>query len=238
MSARIFDLVRRDADVRQLVDGKLTTSSPHRPIPHDPLVHGRYIIDGPALDLRRTPSQTPLQARRSGANISLPCDPAWFEFVSRTGNTRLAAVARSKSGRDVAREATARGEALRRFLTNTPALNPRGLSTITFDVYASPTVSASSAAIECAWSILVILDPDDVYLGSRLYPNAGWSDDGGDVPPDNESHMLGEVTAAVVYALWLMGNGLADFKPVLGGPGGLDAVEVTEAVVITERRRP
>lgn len=230
---RIFDLVRTEVSVQRLVNGKLTTHSPRHPIPHDPLVHGRYIIDGPALDLRRIPSQTPAEARSDGANLSLPCDPAWFEFVSRTGNTRLAAVCSSKTGRDVAREASPRGEALLRHLRNSPGVvDLRGLNTITIDVFAAPT--GSDNAVEADWAALVILDAADTLRAVRMFPKSGWSDAGGDQPARTEANMIGEVTAAVVYTMWLMGNGRADYTPITPGPGGLGAVEITETVVARE----
>lgn len=227
---RIFDLVRREALVEHIVDDKASKHSGHR-IEHDPQAHGRYIIDGPALDLRRIPSQTPLEATCSGSNLLLPCDPTWFEFVSRSGNTRLAAIARAKAGRDVAREASARGETMRRLLTNHPELDPRFLHTVTIDILASPT--SSTQVVSPRWSTLVVLDDHDQRVGARVFLSRG-EGDGSEVPADTEATMVSEVTQAVVYAMWLMGNGRADYTPVPAGGGGLGAVEITEAFVVEE----
>lgn len=239
-TTRLFDLAHTSSSTRLLVDGRLGPTRSHNGRRghdfHDPQTHGRFIIDGPVADLHRIPSQTPAQARRDGANLSLPSDPAWFEFRSRTGNTRLAAVATAKAGRDVVRDPGPRGETLRRLLTNNPTVAVRGLSTVTLDAYAANI--AHDQLITPAWAALVILDATDAHLAVRMFPKAGWAADGGDAPPGTDATLLSEVAAAVVYAMWLTGNGRADYTPVPAGPGGLDAVAITESVVAHEGALP
>lgn len=208
---RIFNLVHRGARLYPMSSGA-RLSRLNRP---DVVATGRFIIDEPALRVSRTPGVNPAGRHREG--LALPSNPTWFEFSSRTGNTRLAAHVAAYEGRDAARQANTIGEAVWRQLVDRPEMTAGDLRVLVVRTLVSPT--DSDIVLVSGAAQMIFLDQCDSFLGQRTFVLSSQHE-----PSATELRAIRDVTAAALDAIWLINHGGADMTFV---HDGLPATMVT-----------